>query len=114
MADHDKKMEETVAVPSSIDPLKQLEGEWSGKAGHGGEETIDATVIYRATANGTAVMETLFPGTPHEMVSMYTASGKHIALDHYCSMGNQPRMMSRATTADGEIRFDFVPTPGID
>jgi len=114
MAGDMKHEHAAVAATSALDPLKSLEGEWTGKAGTKGQEMQDATVIYRVTANGTVVMETLFSGTPHEMVTMYTADGNRIALAHYCSMGNQPRMVSRARGASNELAFEFVPTPGID
>jgi hypothetical protein len=51
---------------------------------------------YAVTANGSAVVETIFPGSPHEMVTVYHADGPDLVLTHYCMEGNQPRMRARA------------------
>src|SRR6516165_9346322 len=50
--------------------LKQLAGDWVeiGKDGRPTEKVISSM---RVTAGGTAVQETLFPGTEKEMVTMY-------------------------------------------
>lgn len=108
-------MHEHAAKASSpaLDRLKKLEGEWTGKAGPG-DHQMDATVVYRVTASGSAVMETLFPGTPMEMVTMYTADGNQLALTHYCASGNQPRMKARKASAPNEIVFDFAGGTGFD
>ena len=50
-------------------------------------------------------METVFPGSEHEMVTVYHADGPDLVLTHYCMEGNQPRM--RAKGAQGP-RFDFA------
>ena len=52
-----------------------------------------------------AVVETVFPGSAHEMVTVYHADGPDLVLTHYCMEGNQPRM--RAKGAQGS-RFDFA------
>ncbi|MBI3634720.1 MAG: hypothetical protein HY216_00710 [Candidatus Rokubacteria bacterium] len=98
---------------SALDPLKQLAGDWVGKGG-AGDEQMDAAVTYRVTANGSAVMETLFPGTPHEMITMYTLEKGAVVLTHYCSMGNQPHMRAKAGTPANELMFEFVPGAGIN
>jgi len=69
--------------------LKTLEGDWkaSGSGGH-----PDAKVIYKVTANGSAVMQTQHPGTGHEMVTMYHLDGDELLATHYCAAGNQPRL----------------------
>jgi hypothetical protein len=68
--------------------LKTLAGEW--KAASPGKP--DGKIIYKVTANGNTVMETMFPGTDHEMVSMYFIDGDQLVMTHYCAMGNQPRL----------------------
>jgi hypothetical protein len=40
------------------------------------------------------------------MVTLYTADGNRLALTHYCSAGNQPRMETMAITGDPK-EFDF-------
>ena len=110
----DHEGHEAAAKPSALDPLKKLEGEWSGKAGAGGEMNMDATVVYKVTAGGPAVMETQVPGGDHEMVTLYTVEGGSIALTHYCSMGNQPRMKAAKAAAPNQMVFDFAGGQGIN
>lgn len=87
-------------VPASADPvdpkaaferLKTLAGTWQGQAGHG-EGSQPVTVVYRVASAGSVVQETLFPDTPHEMISMYHLADGQLVMTHYCAMGNQPRM----------------------
>lgn len=88
--------------------IKSLAGEWTGKGG----ESDPVEVNYRVTGAGSAVEEVLFPGTPHEMVTMYHLDNGRLMLTHYCSAGNQPRMVAEpATSLDPdcpEIHFTFV------
>ncbi len=100
--------EHTGMAPSALDPLKKLEGEWTGKAGPTGGDKMDASVIYHVTADGSAVMETLFRGTPHEMVTMYTLDKGALVLTHYCDAHNQPHMKARKGGAANELAFDFA------
>ncbi|MAF64709.1 MAG: hypothetical protein CMJ84_03485 [Planctomycetes bacterium] len=80
-----------------------LEGDWRII---GGDHTVGATHTYRTIANGSAVVETIFPGQPHEMVTVYHLDGPSLVLTHYCALGNQPRMV--ASAGEGEtIRFRF-------
>src|SRR5437868_15374337 len=81
---------DTAGTPQ-LDALKGLAGEWTGKAKHGDMEH-EATVTYKVTAGGSAVVETVFPGTEHEMVTVYHQDGDDLVLTHYCMLGNQPRM----------------------
>lgn len=98
------------AGPPSAAPaferFKALAGEWV--AAEDGEMTKKGDLVarYVVTAASTAVVETMFPGTPHEMVTVYTPEGPDIVLTHYCVMGNQPRM--RATHPSGpRVEFAF-------
>jgi len=91
--------------------LKSLEGTWTGSATHdaGGQTSGgEATVVYRVTAAGSTVQETLFPGTPHEMVTMYHMDGARLVLTHYCAAGNQPRMELEASADPSVLSFKFV------
>jgi len=101
------------AGSSALDPVKKLAGEWVGKAGHG-DEKMDATVTYRVTAGGSAVIETQFPGSEHEMVTLYTVEKGALMLTHYCAIGNQPRMKARKSGAANELVFDFAGGAGIN
>src|SRR5436190_1889073 len=68
-----------------LDRFKQLEGEWNSKGMHDGKEH-EMRVIYKVTAGGSAVVETVDPGTPHEMVTVIHADGDALALTHYCML----------------------------
>ena len=90
--------------------IKSLAGEWTGK-GVAGENDLPIDVRYRVTAGGSAVEETLFVGTDHEMVTMYHLDGDRLMLTHYCAVGNQPRMVAEESTTSGNattIRFRFA------
>ncbi len=78
-AGQDKKADER------LDRLKKLVGEWTGEDGK-------VAAKFALTAGGSALTETLFPGTDHEMLTVYTMDGKDVVLTHYCVLGNQPRM----------------------
>lgn len=101
--------------PVSISPfehLQNLTGTWQGmQKAMDGEEMI--MVDYTPTAKGSAVMERLFPGTPKEMVSIYTQSGPDIVMTHYCMLGNQPRMRSHHLTAPNQVTLTYVDGTGM-
>src|SRR5690242_6096011 len=78
-----------VQAKAAFGRLKSLAGEWKCEAREGGHVPGKAaTILYRVTANGSTVMETLFPGTDHEMVSMYHLDGDDLKMTHYCAIGN--------------------------
>jgi hypothetical protein len=103
---------QAVEDPAAIfERLKKLNGEWQGTVES--KQGPAATVLYRLTANGKTLMETLFPGTDHEMVSMYHLDGKDLVVSHYCAMGNQPRM--KLTSASlAQLVFDFAGGTNLD
>ncbi len=85
--------------------LRSLEGEWIDVDGAMGMKDKVA-VTYHVTGAGTAVVETLFAGQPHEMTSVYHRDGNDLVLTHYCAAGNQPHM--RAKTFNGNVlALDF-------
>jgi hypothetical protein len=86
--------------------LKKLQGEWRGPAMMKGMPPSHS--IYRVTAGGSAVQETVFPGTKMEMLSVYHMDRGRLLMNHYCALGNQPRMKlnARKSTAT-ELVFDF-------
>lgn len=85
--------------------LKTLAGDWEGNVvGQQGEYAVQ----YRVTSGGNAVIESLFSGTPHEMVSVYFMNGEDLVLTHYCSAANQPRLrLDRQASSADELRFAF-------
>src|SRR5262245_3691705 len=89
----------------ALERFKALAGEWVAAEDGEMSKKGDLVARYAVTANGTAVVETVFPDTPHEMVTVYHADGPDLVLTHYCMEGNQPRM--RAKDPKG-ARFDFA------
>ena len=86
-------------ISGELEKIKALEGKWTGTTREGDKEATSASAEYHVTSGGTAVEEKLFPGTPHEMVSMYhDASGK-LSMTHYCMLGNQPELEMKNTDA---------------
>ncbi|HEX4494719.1 MAG TPA: hypothetical protein VIE43_03530 [Thermoanaerobaculia bacterium] len=84
--------------------LKTLAGDWSGK-GDGGMAT---PVSYKVSGNGSVVMETLFTGTPHEMITMYYLSGDDLVATHYCAGANQPHFkLDTAKSTPNELVLAF-------
>lgn len=105
--DHDHAMPAGKPANPTFEKLKGLEGTWTGKAGPKGGEASASTVTYKLTGGGSALVETLFPGTPHEMVTVYYLDGSEVRLTHYCAAGNQPTM--KLAGSDGKtFRFDFL------
>ena len=69
--------------------LKTLSGTWDGPVMPGMGKLRTS---YRTIAAGSAVLETCFPGTKNEMVSLYTLNSRgHLVMTHYGMLGNQPR-----------------------
>ena len=107
----------TPKIAPDFEKLKALVGTWEGKAIHGvkkGEAEMKSTVVYELTSGGTALIEKLMPGTPHEMVSMYSSAraGKDVTMTHYCSLGNQPKMKLKKAN-DGVYVFEMQGNEGI-
>lgn len=101
-AKEDPAAAQAKAAPTLLDPIKALAGEWEST--DEGEKQLG--VVYRVTANGSAVCETMFPGTQHEMVNMYHLDGPDtLVVTHYCAVGNQPRMTGGAPKAPGVYEF---------
>jgi hypothetical protein len=99
------------ATSPAFESLKSLAGTWTGtaawdEAGQKGGGEI--TIVYRLTAAGTAVEETMSPGTPHEMVTVYHMDGQDVVLTHYCAAGNQPRMRLEGSSDPKVLSFRFI------
>jgi hypothetical protein len=101
------------AGPAALDRFRALAGEWV--AAEDGEmvKKGDLVARYQVTAGGSAVVETVFPGTPHEMVTVYHAEGGDVVLTHYCLEGNQPRMRARGGAGE-RVEFAFDGGANVD
>ena len=96
---------------AKLQPLKKLVGTWQGNAKMGDKE-MPVTITYQTTAGGTAVVEHLFPGTPHEMMSVYTVEGDAVAMTHYCALGNHPKMTLKKSDAHS-LSFEMAGSDGL-
>lgn len=99
------------ASNATFEKLKSLAGTWDANMlKPDGEKT---TVVYRVSAAGTVVQETMFPGTPMEMINMYTVDGDAVVATHFCAGDNQPVLRLNAAKSNGkQLVFDFVSVHG--
>lgn len=72
------------------------------------------TTTYKLTAGGSAIVETVFDGAPHEMVTVYhdNTNGK-LTMTHYCMLGNQPKMILKSMEKN-VMTFDLSKDADID
>lgn len=101
---------------AAFDRLAAMAGTWTGTAAGEGEAAdaeeasagMQVTHEFKVSANGSVVMETMNPGTEHEMINMYHLDGDDLVLTHYCAGGNQPRMriVADESTSD-HLVFDY-------
>ena len=105
-----------------FDQLKGLKGTWEGQPeGQGDKAEAEAeasgpvTHEIQVSAAGTVVMETMGPGTDHEMINMYHLDGDDLLLTHYCAGGNQPQMRLDLDQSTADLLvFDFVGGTNLD
>ena len=97
-----------VAGSAELERVKALAGRWEGTTTHmGGSEEEPAAIEYKVTSGGSAVVETLFPGTPHEMVSVYhDGPGGKLSMTHYCMLHNQPQL-DLVSADNQQLTFDL-------
>jgi len=98
---------------AALEKLKKLAGTWVAADGDG-KPTDTVVSIIKVTSGGSAVHETIFPGQPHEMISVYTAEGPYVLMTHYCVLGNQPRMRAEADSPSNQIIFKFAGGGNLD
>jgi hypothetical protein len=107
-AGHDDSAHGKAVKHAGLEQFKALAGDWVGKMSDDGKTWNDATVKYTVTSAGTAVVETLGPGTKFEMVTVIHPDGKELGLTHYCAVGNQPHMKASANGDNKTIAFEFT------
>ena len=98
---------------SAFQQMKQLAGKWKGTVDMGkGPETITAS--YRVTSAGSALVETIFEGTPNEMITIYhDDKNQRLNLTHYCGLNNQPKMVLIHNKGSA-LEFDLAKDAPID
>ncbi len=104
------KEEECVMPPpyagsAELQKMKSLAGVWEmpDPMNPGGK----SQVVYEVTSNGSAVVERMATGTPHEMVSVYHDEKGKLAMTHYCAIGNQPKLALESASGD-KIKLNFA------
>ena len=101
------------ATHPGLERLKKLAGTWVA-ADPDGKPTDQVVSVIKVSAGGSAVVETLFPGQPHEMVSVYHLDGADLVMTHYCMLGNQPRMKADPKAPANQIRWTFAGGTNLD
>lgn len=95
-----------VTGSEELEKMKSLAGTWQSTTVMDGKE-VPITVVYETSSNGSIVVETSFPGTPHEMVSVYYDVDGKLGMTHYCAVNNQPHFTLKKSTGD-RIDLDFA------
>ena len=92
--------------------MKELVGAWEGTSNMP-KEGEKVRVEYRLSSAGSSIVETLFPGTAHEMISVYYDNKGHLSMTHYCALRNQPRLKLQDADAKN-LQFMFAGGDNID
>lgn len=108
-----KNTETKSNADQAFERLKQLVGDWVVVSKIPGVEG-KVGARYRLSGSGTAVVETLFPESPKEMITVYHRDGDQLVLTHYCCCGNQPRMRARLDGSRDQISFEFAGGSNLD
>ena len=95
----------------AIGRIKALVGTWDGHVAT--PDGPPGTVRYELTGGGNSVIERLFAGSDHEMMTVYHLDGERLLATHYCAMGNQPVMKLENATAS-ELSFGFAGGTNMD
>jgi len=98
---------------AGLEKLKKLAGTWV-EADKDGKPTDKVVSVVKVTAAGSAVQETLFPGQPMEMVSIYHLDKGDLVMTHYCALGNQPRMKADPKSPANQIKWVFAGGTNLD
>ena len=91
--------------------MKALVGTWEGTTKMEGKE-MPIKVTYALTSGGTALVETMGPGSPMEMITVYANRGNNVNATHFCMLGNQPEMKLKKSGGD-QFVFEMDGTKGI-
>ena len=88
---------------AAFEKLRAITGTWAFTT-----DIDHGRVTYELVSNGAAILERVMNEEHGEtgMVSMIHLDGDRLVLQHYCSAGNQPRLVSNGLDGN-EIRFTF-------
>ena len=93
------------AKNATFDKLKTLKGDWEIVRAPGEHGAHAGGVSYKVIASGSALQETIFGGTDHEMVTLFYQDGEEMALTHYCMLQNRPVMREKRQSDPNKIVF---------
>ena len=96
-----------------FEQMKKLAGTWV-EADKDGKPTDKVVSVIKVVAGGSAIQDTIFPGQPMEMLSVYHVDKGNLFMTHYCALGNQPRMKADPNSKKGTIHFAFDGGTGFD
>jgi len=100
----DKPASKAPATSPGFESLKKLVGTWTAP----GPDGKSMETQFRLSAGGSVLVETLFPGKPEEMVTVYHMDGPDLILTHYCMLGNQPRLKAVSAKETKKLMFKSV------
>ncbi len=98
---------------ATFEKIKSMAGTWV-EADKDGKPTDKVVSVVRVTAGGSMVQETIFPGDPMEMISVYHMDKGDLVMTHYCVLGNQPRMKADPKAPSNQIRWVFTGGTNLD
>jgi hypothetical protein len=101
---NDEKAVKKPATSPGFEALKKLAGEWTAP----GPDGKPMVTSFKLTAGGSVLHETMFPGTPQEMISVYHMDGPDLVMTHYCMLGNQPRLKADSASESKSLSFKSV------
>jgi hypothetical protein len=96
------------SADAALNRLKKLAGEWQYVTAPDEASKGKTVVRYRVIGGGSAVVETIFPDSEMEMVSVYHRDGDELVMTHYCCCGNQPRLHALTSGDSSEIAFELT------
>jgi hypothetical protein len=94
-----------------LEQMKSLAGQWNADSSMMPGKTF--LITYEVTSSGSAVIETLFKGEPFEMVTVYNDDEGILAMNHFCSLKNQPRMKLESSS-ENSLNFRYSGGTNID
>ena len=87
----------------AFEQLASLVGQWKGML-----ENTEIKLTYTLTANGSVLMEESQPAGEAAMITMFTVDEDRLMATHYCSMGNQPQMVTKPITDPSAKNLTFL------
>lgn len=104
------------SASAGFERLKSLAGAWEGTTNEGGKD-VSVNTSFRLVSDGSALLNDLMSGTPHEMITMFHFDGSELMATHYCAAHNQPRFLLAPSSDSKVMDFKFkdatnLATPG--